>query len=379
MLSLFFAEETGMRLLKVVILALAMLPLCSNAQLGTPLRNSWLALGTGADIYGNGFGAGANISYGKWLLSTTALRAQISILSPMLFGNDGEGEVFYYGHVNIMFDAFSAFKGRNPSNCFRSYGGVGVGLVHSSTGDNDFCGVVLGGCDLKVGNDWRLFAELSVYVHPSDFDRNASASSLEFVNFGVIYDIQNNPTRSRSRFETQNIGNDWFFNVALGVCSFNYSGIESFEQRVSQLTPIFEFGIGKRLTTLWQIRLCASGLYAKSSDELFSFYNLRGDLMVDPMALILPEKPYCRFTALPYLSAGVVTRLDDQANFLFSPSLGLQIVYRADKRNHIFADLHYSITPPRFVHTDIAQSIYSVGLATVLLGYAYTFSRQSYR
>lgn len=353
------------------------MPLCSNAQVGGPFHNSWVELGLGANYYGKGVGAGANLSYGKWLLSTTALRTQVSLQMPML--TNGGSEMFYYGHEDIMFDVFSAIRGRNTSNRFRSYVGLGVGLVHSSLGDNDFCGVALTGFDWKVSNDWRLFAEMSCFVHPSDFDRNLRASSLEFLHFGVIYDIDNNPTRSRSRYETQHFGNDWFFNVALGVCSFNYRGIESFNQRVEQLTPIFEFGIGKRLTTLWQIRMCASGFYAKSSEELFSYYNIRGDLMLDPMALILPENSYCRFTALPYMSAGIVTRLDDQANFLFSPSLGLQIVYRADKRNHIFADLHYSITPPRFVRTDIAQSIYSVGLATVLLGYAYTFSRQSYR
>lgn len=373
-----FFDFSLMRQLRVILLVMAFLPLYANAQVGGPLHNSWFSLGAGAYLYGGSAGAGASMSYGKWLLSTTALRTQLSLQMPML-ANGGNAEMFYYGHEDIMFDAFSAIKGRNPSNRFRSYVGLGVGLVHSSLGDNDFCGVAFAGCEWRISSDWRLFSELSCYVHPSDFDRNASASSLEYLHFGVVYDIANNPTRSRSRYETQNIRNDWFFNVALGVCSFNYRGIESFGQRLEQLTPIFEFGVGKRLTTLWQIRLGASGFYAKSSDELFSYYNLRGDLMIDPMALILPEKPYCRFTALPYLSAGVVTRLDDQSNFLFSPAAGLQLVYRADKRNQIYADVHYSITPPRFARTDNAQSIYSVGLGTIVLGYAYTFSRLSYR
>lgn len=366
----------NVRLIRTILLFVALSPLWANAQVGGPFHNSWLGIGAGVDYYGNGIGAGSNVSFGKWLLSTTALRTQITMQIPSLVG--GTDEFLYYGHEDIMFDVFSALKGRNPSNLFRSYAGLGVGLVHSSLGDNDFCGVVLAGCDWKINNDWRVFGELSIYVHPSDFDRNISASSLEFLHFGVIYDIANNPTRSRSRYETQNLRNDWFFNVALGACSFNYRGIESFGQRLKQLTPIFEFGIGKRLTTLWQIRLCASGLYAKSRDELFSYYNIRGDLMIDPMALILQDNPYCRFTALPFVSAGIITRLDDQSNFMFSPAAGLQLVYRADNRNQIFADFHYSITPPRFVRTDDAQSIYSVGMATVLIGYAYTFSRQSY-
>ena len=145
------------------------------------------------------------------------------------------------------------------------------------------------------------------------------------------------------------------------------------------MTPIFEFGIGKRLTTLWQIRLCASGLYAKSSEELFSYYNIRGDLMMDPMALLMPAKPYRSFTAMPYLSAGIVTRLDDQSNFLFSPAVGMQLVYRADKRNSIYLDARYCVTPPRFARIDTQQSIYTVGMATAVIGYAYTFSRQSFR
>ena len=364
---------------KAILLLALLLPACANAQVGGLMHNSWVALGAGANHYGNGLGAGFNATVGKWLISTTALRGQYSMQMPMLVSGEGTAPTIHYGHVDIMADFYSALKGRNPSDRFRSYLGVGVGLVHSSTGDNDFCGVAIAGCDWKVSDDWRLFAELSAYVHPSDFNHYAKASMLEFVHLGVIYDIANNPTRSRSRFETQRFENDWFFNIALGTCSFNYRGIETFGQRVEQLTPIFEFGIGKCLTTLWQIRLCASGLYAKSSEELFSYYNIRGDLMMDPMALLMPAKPYCRFTAMPYLSAGIVTRLDDQSNFLFSPAVGMQLVYRADKRNSIYLDARYCVTPPRFARIDTQQSIYTVGMATAVIGYAYTFSRQSFR
>jgi hypothetical protein len=145
------------------------------------------------------------------------------------------------------------------------------------------------------------------------------------------------------------------------------------------LTPSIEFGFGKRLTTRWQIRLCASGLYAQSEDELYTYYNLRGDLMLDVAGLLNPDKPHSLLTARPYMSAGILSRFDDQSHFLFSPAAGFQFVVRPNTNNEIYLDARYSVTPPRFAHVDHPQSTISVGMAAVTLGYSYTFRKNSFK
>lgn len=347
------------------------------AHSGEPFRNSSFSFGLGANYYVKDFGFGAEVAYDKWILSTVAIRGQIEFNLDR--GNSSESfRPFYYGHADLIVDLYSALLGRNPSDRLRSYLLLGGGLVHTQ-GDNDFCAIFGLGGQLKFSDDWRLYAEISSLVHPYDFDNNTAMSMMPVVNLGMVYDIANNPTRSRSRFESQRFGNDWFFNVALGFCSVNYGEISSLGQRLSLLTPIFEFGVGKRLTTLWQIRLCASGLYAKSVEDYFSYYNLRGDIMIDPIAYFNTGNPHPKMSVCPYLGAGVVSRLDSQSKFLISPVAGLQLVWRADRRNQVYLDARYLVTPPRFVQSTLNQRIGTVGLATLLVGYTHSFSPVSFR
>lgn len=359
---------------------LLLLPLASSAQTHGLFGNSFLSASLGPNLYlsshGTSFGGGASFSFGKWILNTTGMRAQISA---QMASVESSQQFYYYGHCDIFFDLLTAIRGRNPSDVLRSYVLVGVGLVHTSRGDNDFCGTVGLGADWLFSPNWRLSLELESFVHPSDFDNNARSSVLNSFQMGIVYDIFNNPTRSRSRFETRQFTNDWFFQLALGVSSFNHNGIGDFHDRVNLLTPIFEFGIGKRLTSCWLIRFNMSGLYTRSVDELFSYYNVRGDAMLDAVALFNPNLVYSPVTIRPYLSAGIVTRLDDQSHFLFSPAGGLQFSYHPDKRNEIFLDMRYLITPPRFAHVEASQGTLSVGLATLTVGYGYTFSRMSFK
>ena len=328
-----------------------------------------------ADRFSMGFGG--DLTYGKWVLTTTGLRGQISM--QMARGVEGSLHPYYYGHVDIFFDVLTSLMGRNPSDRFRSYELLGVGIVHSSTGDNDFFGAVGLGCDWRIADDWRLYAELEGYIHPSDFDENSRSSLLAMLKIGATFDIANNPTRSRSRFETQRFANDWFFQIGAGAVSFGYRGIGGWKNRIQQLTPVFEFGMGKRLTTEWQIRLGVSGLYAKSSEELFSFYHVRGDLMLDIAGLVDRENPYKPFTARPYVSAGIVTRLDEASKFLFSPAGGIQLSWRPDHHNEVYLESRYVVTPPRFAHVPTAQAKLSVGIMTVMVGYSYIFSKSSFR
>ena len=360
------------------MLLIAFLPTAVCAQFAEPFRNSSVSFGAGANYYSSGIGAGAEVAFDKWVLSTAAYRVQFEFNTS--FGNAStQGHSFLYGHFDFLVDLFSAIQGRNPSDRLRSYLILGGGLVHGTLGDNDFCALLGLGGQYKFAQDWRLYAEIGAFVHPSSFDNNASSSVMAIGNVGLVYDIANNPTRSRSRFETQHFKNDWFFNIALGLGSINHGDITSFGERVSLLTPIVEFCLGKRLTTLWQIRLCASGLYARTVNEMFSFYNIRGDIMIDPVAYFITDNPHPQFSARPYLGVGIVSRLDDQADFLVAPAAGMQLVWRADPRNQIYLDARYVVTPPRFVQSEINQRVGSVGIVTLLLGYSHTFSPISFR
>ncbi len=101
--------------------------------------------------------------------------------------------------------------------------------------------------------------------------------------------------------------------------------------------------------------------------------------MIDPVSYFFYDKYNPRFLLRPYLGAGVVARLDNQSNFLITASAGMQLVWRADKRNQIYLDGRYSVTPPRFVSTLQNQRIGSVGLLTLMLGYSHTFTRVTLR
>ncbi len=349
--------------------------------------NSFTAASFSPNCYfspmGHAFGLGADISAGKWILSTTGLRAQLA-LQMAHATPEAHLHPYWYGHVDICFDIISAIKGRNPSNMLRSYVLIGVGIVHSSEGDNDFCGVIGAGVDYRISSNWRLFTELQSLIHPSDFDDNSRSSMISSLRIGVLRDIAYNPTRSRSPLESRALSNDWFFNIAFGSNLFRYKYFEG-EGR-NYLMPIFEFAIGKRLNNVWQIRTAASGLYARSYLERFSYYHLHGDLMLDIAALVGKgssqvariEQTNSFFTSRPYVSAGIVTRLDDASHFLFSPSGGIQFVLRFVKNHEVYADIRYVVTPPRFANIEVPQGTFSVGIASLLFGYSYTFSKSSF-
>ena len=373
-----------MRLKQPYILVLLTGLLVANtgfAQLRNPFSNTFFSLDAGGNCYinsyGKNFGFGGDVTFGKWLINTAGLRCQFS--GQMADDGHRGSQMCLYGHVDIFFDLFTSIKGRNPSDRFRSYVLTGVGIVHSMAGDNDFCGSLGMGAEYKIGEDWRLFGEVGGFLQPSEFDENVWSSFLATAKVGVIYDICVNPTRSRSRWETKRFGNDWFFHCGIGASSFNYRGIESMSERLELMTPIFEFGLGKRLTSAWCIRLDASGLYARSGYELFSYYNIHGDIMLDMVGLFRPDRPLSRFTGRPYLSASVLSRLDDQRHFLFAPAVGTVFAFSPNSRNEYYLDLRYLVSPPRFAQVDESQSKLSVGLATVMVGYSYNFAKRSFR
>ena len=67
------------------------------------------------------------------------------------------------------------------------------------------------------------------------------------------------------------------------------------------------------------------------------------------------------------------------ADRLCCPAGGAQLVWRFDRRNQVYLDARYVVTPLRFVQSSVSERIGKVGLATLLVGYSHTFSKVSFR
>ena len=358
----------------VLHLLVALLAVPALAQQGSFFRNSYISLGASGNYYLGGIGGGADVTYGKWLLTSTGIRAQYSFALAANYA--GELWPYHLTHFDIFFDPITALRGRNLSETWRLFVDIGFGFA-SCRKDNDFYFTSGIGVDKRIGKDWRLYAELSANLLPSDFMEQESATLMARLSLGATYDIAYNPTRSRSRYETRDLVHDWFFQVAMGVCSFNYKGIGSLADRAELFTPIFDFGIGKNYTSLWAARLSLSGLYAKSSDEVFTYYSVRGDLMLYLLNCLMSNREQPLFDIVPYISGSILSRLDETEHFMITAGFGTNFAFHIDDRNTLFLDARYVLTPPRFAHIVIPQTTFSVGIATVTLGYSYHFSRRS--
>jgi len=364
------------RFLSTLLLLYSLLPTSTYAQAGDFFLNSYLSMGVGPSLYlHNGtqsVGVNVNASYGKWILTTAGLRGQF--MACYLLDNGG----YLNADFDFFFDPITAIRGRNTSDVLRTYALLGMGVIHTLSGDNDFCGTVGMGADYRVGDRWRVFAEINAKFFPSSFDGNDRSAVMPMASAGLVRDIQFNPTRSRARNETKQLSNDWFFQIGLGANSFNYNGISGWSDRLAQMMPNFQFSIGKRLNTLWSVRTQMSGLYLKSCDETFSYYHGQANVMLDLATLVNRDFYRSSVTIRPFVGAGLVARLDDQSNFLFAVDGGAQLVYRPSHRNEIFVEAGYGVLPPRFAHVEYSQSAISVGIASFSIGYCYTFTKPSF-
>ena len=92
---------------KIGILPLALLMTLfvsgANAQLPDFFRNSYVGVGVGPNYYinsrGGGLGGGAELTYGKWVLTSTGLRGQAAVQYATV--TSGQSELLFYGHFDI--------------------------------------------------------------------------------------------------------------------------------------------------------------------------------------------------------------------------------------------------------------------------------------
>lgn len=340
-------------------------------------NNTYISLKAGPNYYWNhnngAAGLGFDINYGKWLINTTSLRMQLS----GYYANNRTSKMYAYGHVDALFDVVSSIGGKKAFNS-RSFLICGVGVLYNLDIDFDMGFNVGIGGDLCIGDRWRLTCELTTLIIPSDFDKVMESSILPALTMGVVRDINSNPMRMRNKWETQKLGDDWYVQIALGVSSLNYRGLGGMRERMSLLSPIIEFGVGKSITKAWSGRFLFSGFYCKSREELFSYYNVRGDMVFDIMGWLKPEERVSKIDIKPYAGVSLLARLDDKSNFLVGTALGSMVTFRPIRKNEIYMDFRYLMTPRRFPHVPEEQSTLSSGIATVTLGYTYYFTKRSF-
>lgn len=340
-------------------------------------QDTYAMLKAGPNYYLNGkeggLGGGIEICYGKWLINTVSMRARFS----GQYVNKDESGMILYLNADALFDILASLRGYKVSD-YRTYALCGVGLAHCLWGDNDF-NVELGiGGDKSIHEHWRLSCEIRLLIHPSDFDNNSVSSLLPSIMMGVVRDINANPTRTRLRGETRRFSNDWFFQVAIGVSSLNYRGLNGLRERLSLLTPIVEYGLGKDLSKAWSGRFFISGLYGKSREELFSYYNLRADMLLDLAGLLNPEDDRPLLDMKAYSGVSFLARLDDQSHFILGTAMGLILLIRPSDSHEFYIDGRYLLIPPRFARVRESQGPMSVGMGTISVGYSYFFTRSSF-
>lgn len=359
-----------------------------RAQFEDALDNTYVNLSIYPNYYFNhgygSMGVGVDLGFGKWLVRTVSIRG---IMSMQYVQRSVEQGFIAYLHGDWTFDLITSIKGTNKSN-FRSYLILGIGLAHTLSGDNDFCGVGGIGLDWQMGLNWRLYSEAGIMIHPSDFDKNSLSSFLPNAKIGIIRDIRQNPTRRRATYDTQQFGYDWYFLIGTGVSWQKYKGKGDLIQRIEETKPIVEFGMGKTISKIWGVRLTGSGFYLKNLKEMFTYYSIRGDMIIDIRGWLTPEektglpmKPWTKSNILnlkPYFGASLVARMDDNAHFLFSAVAGGLLSYRFDTNNEVFIEGSYMLTPPRFARVGIKQDMFSVGLISVTVGYSLSITQRSY-
>ena len=348
--------------------------------------NSFVSFGAGPDLYLNKVGTAFDVSCGKWIVSTMGLRGQFSFNDVSILTIRSSENSYSCLHFDILFDPVASLNGRRVSRNWRSWFDVGIGFVHR-IGDNDFCGVFGIGFDCKIKHNLLFYASFDAFVFPSGFDSQTNASLLSKVTAGVSCDILNNGFYSRSRSQTNNLYSDWYMQIAFGTCSFNYRGAGSLSNRLNQLSPIVELNLAKRYTSLWSARVSLSGVNARSVTESFSYLNMRGDLILHTVGFLTNRKtdyPNSRnfeipkVDVCPYLGASLVSRFDDVHNFLFSVAAGSMFIFCIDIDNQLYLDARYVAIPSRMALHEQPQGRFSVGLATLSVGYSHLLSKSSF-
>lgn len=362
----------------IMILLLGGLGLCGlHLQAQSIWDNVYMSVGAGWSTYDgtrsvllNPVGTNYQLTVGKLMLRSVGVRAQYqqSKFEPL----DTSDAMYHNLHADLYISLLNAISGVNPNRRVQLDWLMGMGAVCQTVRqrDNDFYLNLGLRMELALNYGFYFFVEQQNAIYPPEFDYNEQLSWMPSLSAGLSFHVLDNDYRY-SRGESRSTLNDWFFSIAAGVNSLQYKGISSYSDRLRQLTPAVELALGKNLSYHWALRMQCSGVQVRSDTERATFWNLHGDLMLNLSTLLSSNQKAQPFSLMPYVGGGLLTRSDHKDLLQFALIAGLYSRLTIGARSDVYLDLRYALTPPRFAHVAYSQTAFSVGVATVSLGYVY--------
>lgn len=364
------------------------------------MENTFLSIAGGLNGYGNDtYGpldnrcAHVEGAFGYRFSNRIAFRARITGMTNQ--AASGLVGKYLYATGDLMWNITNTIHGFNYNRRASMQAFYGFGLVHATTGDNDFAlSLGLRG-EVRAVALLSLFAEAKTMLHPSLFDGNGSISFAPMVTAGFSLVVNENAYHNKDKAGMPSADSDW--DVAIGfpsLSSFNYSGIATPMQRLSQLRPAAQVAVEKRVTPCWVGRfMLAGGMGAyqdieelplnpepQQVDYAFRYATFHADLMLDVVQAATRSHHMHRITCYPYMGAGMLLRTDYAHETQLALDGGILLRYILNGRSDLFVDARYALTESNFAHLQgFPQGRFSVGIATLSLGYIINIGEGRFR
>lgn len=349
-----------------------------------------------SDLLYYSIGAGANLHMSDNTLSLTHIgfhadaaiganifehlggRLQFSLLRTPDYQHN---PAFYaVGHLDAVWRLFYSLKS-GSHNAHQLSLFIGIGAIRRwqnefGNSDNEFCFVpgIIYCC--PISNATQLSIEFKSHIIPPHFDQCNTVSALTSLSVGILHNLNSMARHNGTIDGFYPFQGNWHLSVSAGANMFQYRGITGFNQRIQQTTGAAEISIGKNLSPILGFRLCASGFEAATSESHFKFIDGHLDLMFNITNLI-EQQQRRRFNFLFYAGGGIIDRLDTHQPTL-QVDFGANTRFWLSERSDLFIDLRYNLIHYTFANIS-SQKLFSVGMATLSVGYSYNFGKSTCR
>lgn len=305
-------------------------------------------------------------------------RLQVSLLH----STDNQLNPAFYlaGHVDAVWRLFySLSSGSHNAHQLSLFFGVGaVRRWQNEYGesDNEFCLVpgIIYCC--PISDATQLSFEFKSHIIPPHFDQSSTTSTLTSFSVGILHHLNSMARHNGTIDGFYPFRSNWYVSVSAGANMFQYRGIADFSQRLQQITPAAEIAIGKHFTPILSFRLCASGIQASTSQAKFTFIDGHIDALFN-ITNIIEQKQRRKFNFSLYAGGGIIDRLDIHLPTL-QVDFGANTRFRLSYRSDLFVDLRYNVIHYNFANIG-NQSLFSVGMASLSVGYSVNIGKSTCR
>ncbi|MBR1798323.1 MAG: outer membrane beta-barrel protein [Bacteroidales bacterium] len=373
----------------------------AQAQVGSDFGvNMYVSAGGGMTIYHNmnndnptGFAGG--MSVGKWILSPLALNVGVDWMRVQSnINTEGKKSDFVHLNVEFMWDVMSTFY-RIRNWRVNAYPMIGLGYTfRDSTSyalyddeggrDNDFHTSLGLYVPVRVAQGWDVFAEYKCRFMPQIFDNGGGDVMMHSIKLGVTKRFFNSPYNRRTEYESKNTTEDWFIGFGIGP-NFSSFDFEHFN-KLSMYSVEPELFFGRNFSNFWTLRFELSGLFAhesydtlnEKSGKNYRFTHLHADLMCNLSHVINFNRGH-RWNFMPYAGAGPIWRYDN-VRFDMAADAGLFVRRYINRVGDIYADLRYTMIPPRIAGgTGPSGNVAGDAILSLTFGYVHNFGQSSTR